>query len=290
MTIKKDMVYTIKEVHDILGIHPKKLNRIASSNKIQKIDNRYIFDGSFLIEYFDLTDVQECLKVSKDSNQLDLELEALKQENEELKKQVEDLEQELEDLKTAHSSTDEEYEKTTDELSQIDNLLKEYKVIDDTDIIENDGGNFISVIGLKKYLQENESLTKQVAELSTLFIDNQRLNSLVLELSEKLSSYDISPNEDYQTKLREAIELITIEAMRQGVTHKIFSDEEYQDIIGTLDRVEQQQEQVQYLRKRIEQQDDYLQKLLKSIEQRNFIEAKEKNFDKEKDDTKTYDV
>jgi len=88
-------------------------------------------------------------------------------------------------------------------------------------------------------------------------------------------------DETYQEKLRKAIELITIEASKQNVTHKIFTEVEYEDIIGTLDRVEHQQEQIQYLRNRIEKQDIALNNLFKSIEQRNFIEAKQKGYDKE---------
>jgi len=80
----------------------------------------------------------------------------------------------------------------------------------------------------------------------------------------------------HQEKLKRAIELITIEAMEQGVTHKIFTEEEYQDVIGTLETVSYQEEQINYLRNRIEKQDEYLQKLFKTLEQRNYIEAKDK--------------
>jgi hypothetical protein len=71
-----------------------------------------------------------------------------------------------------------------------------------------------------------------------------------------------------------------MEAMEQNVQHKIFSDEEYQDIIGTISEVDFQKEQVNYLRGRVEKQDAILQKLVDQTQQRNFIEAKEKGFDK----------
>jgi hypothetical protein len=91
-----------------------------------------------------------------------------------------------------------------------------------------------------------------------------------------------SPGEESdEEKLKRAIELITIAAAKQNVQHKIFTEEEYIDLIGTLDRVEYQQEQIQYLRNRIEKQDIALNNLFKSIEQRNFIEAKQKGYDKE---------
>lgn len=74
--------------------------------------------------------------------------------------------------------------------------------------------------------------------------------------------------------------MITLEAMEQNVQHKIFSEEEYQDIIGTITEVDFQKEQVNYLRGRVEKQDIVLQKLVNQAQQRNFIEAKEKGFDK----------
>ena len=84
----------------------------------------------------------------------------------------------------------------------------------------------------------------------------------------------------HQQKLKEAIQLITLEAMEQNVQHKIFSEEEYQDIIGTISEVDFQKEQVNYLRGRVEKQDIVLQNLVNQAQQRNFIEAKEKGFDK----------
>jgi len=91
----------------------------------------------------------------------------------------------------------------------------------------------------------------------------------------KSIAYD--SEEEYQDKLKEAIELITIAAAKKNVTHKIFTEEEYIDLIGTIDRVEHQEEQIQYLRKRIEKQDEILTGLSKSIQERNLIEAVEKD-------------
>ena len=68
--------------------------------------------------------------------------------------------------------------------------------------------------------------------------------------------------------------------MEQGITHKVFSDDEYQDIIGTLSEVDFQKEQVQYLRERVEKQDTILNKLVQQVSERNFIEAKEKGLDR----------
>jgi DNA-binding transcriptional MerR regulator len=84
----------------------------------------------------------------------------------------------------------------------------------------------------------------------------------------------------HKEKLKEAIRLITIEAMEQGVTHKIFSEDEYDDIVGTMAEVNFQTKQVEYLKGRVEKQDEMLQEISAQIRQRNFIEAKEKGLDK----------
>ena len=92
MAIQPDSVYSIKEASSILGVNTRKLARIGLKHDIKKVDNRYIFEGRFLIVYFNL-DVKtpmaksvlglskDVLKVSKISDaQLDLEVESLKVE------------------------------------------------------------------------------------------------------------------------------------------------------------------------------------------------------------------
>lgn len=65
MKIQPNLVYSKKEVSELLNVHPRKLNRIAQKNNIEKVDNRYIFSGSFLIEYFKLDVSKEMSRVSK---------------------------------------------------------------------------------------------------------------------------------------------------------------------------------------------------------------------------------
>mgnify|MGYP003632267595 FL=1 len=84
----------------------------------------------------------------------------------------------------------------------------------------------------------------------------------------------------HKEKLKNAIQLITLEAMEQNVQHKVFTDEEYNDLIGTISEVDFQKEQVQYLRSRVEKQDEILQQLQETMRERNFIEAKDKGYDK----------
>ena len=68
--------------------------------------------------------------------------------------------------------------------------------------------------------------------------------------------------------------------MEQNVQHKVFTDEEYQDLIGTISEVDFQTKQVEYLKGRVEKQDSILKELVDQVTQRNFLEAKEKGFDK----------
>jgi len=187
MDIQPDLVYTVKEASALLNVHPRKMTRIAQKHNLDKIDNRYLFTGKFLIEYHDLTSVK---RVSKD------------------------------------------------------------------------------VKGLSKDVKQETILGKPLEPFKTT-----NANTEIHE-----SGHEI--HESHQEKLKRAIELITIEAAKQNVQHKVFTEDEYIDLIGTLDRVEYQQEQIQYLRKRVEKQDEILTNLFKTIEQRNYIEAKDKGHDK----------
>jgi len=78
--------------------------------------------------------------------------------------------------------------------------------------------------------------------------------------------------------LKAAIDIITIEAARQGVQHRIYSNEEFEELIGTIALSENQEEQIQYLRNRIEKQDAALISIAKQVEQRNYIEAMDKGY------------
>jgi hypothetical protein len=65
MKIQPNLVYSKNEVSELLNIHPRKLNRIAQKHNIEKVYNRYIFSGSFLIEYFKLDVSKGVQSVSK---------------------------------------------------------------------------------------------------------------------------------------------------------------------------------------------------------------------------------
>ena len=189
MSLKLDALYSIRETTKFVDMSERMLQMYANKHDLQKIDNRYIFNGHQIKEL-------------------------MSKRNEKRTKKIVSL-----------KNVSLQVEKINDEY----NILKE------------------------KY--------------DLLLLENGELKS---KLSEEIP---------HQEKLKKAIELITLEAMHKGVQHKIFTDEEYQDIIGTITEVDFQKEQVQYLRGRVEKQDEILNKLVKQAEQRNFIEAKEKGFD-----------
>jgi hypothetical protein len=116
------------------------------------------------------------------------------------------------------------------------------------------------------------NLKSALKELKTTLNETLEENRI---LKEKLSK-----EVPHQEKLKEAIQLITLEAMEQGLNHKVFTETEYQDIIGTISEVDFQKEQVQYLRGRVEKQDEVLRKLVNQVSERNYIEAKEKGLDR----------
>lgn len=129
--------------------------------------------------------------------------------------------------------------------------------------------------------QLKQEKDKKIESGSLLVQINQELK----EENERLKQ-QITKEIPHQEKLKKAIELITLEAMKQNVTHKVFTEEEYTDIIGTISQVDFHQEQVVYLKNRIEKQDDSLLKLSKQvsdsqkiIQQLNFLSAKDKNYD-----------
>ena len=77
MIIKSDLVYSLKDLHQILNIHPRKLNRVAKKYNIEKIDNRYMFTGEFLLNVFskEIAEVSKGVKqVSKGVKGLDIEI------------------------------------------------------------------------------------------------------------------------------------------------------------------------------------------------------------------------
>lgn len=157
-----------------------------------------------------------------------------------------------------------------------------------------DGRYLFSGHQIEKLILDDTTTTRHTTDVATdetlgdtntininvdvLNILKKRLKELETENAELRN--ELTKEIPHQEKLRNAIQLITIEAMEQNLHHDVFSKEEYNDLIGTVAEVGFQKEQVQYLRGRVEKQDDILKQLQETIRERNFIEAKDKGYDK----------
>ena len=153
------------------------------------------------------------------------------------------------------------------------------------------------IILLKSGLNDNVTTTTEndkgekttEVQMNVLDILNKEIENLRNErdyLNEKYNTdtaalkSQLTKDIPHQDKIREAVRLITIEAMEQNQTHRIFSNEEYNDIIGTISEVDFQTKQIKYLKGRVEKQDEILSKLVNQVSERNFIEAKDKGHHK----------
>ena len=77
MLINPDYVYSLKEVHNILKIHPRKLNRVAVKHNLEKVDNRYLFKGSFILDVFKKEVSKSVKGLSKDVKQVSNEIQKI---------------------------------------------------------------------------------------------------------------------------------------------------------------------------------------------------------------------
>lgn len=155
----------------------------------------------------------------------------------------------------------------------------------------------ITDVILNQWIKEKNNKPKSFASLQDEFVtlqkDCETLQKENASLQAEIGDYqaeilrfkeELTKDIPHQQKLKEAIQLITLEALEQNVQHKIFTEDEYQDLIGTISEVDFQKEQVNYLRKRVEKQDAILTELVKQSTQsiaekreRNHIEARDKN-------------
>lgn len=52
MNIKTEAVYSTLEAAEILNVKPRRLQRLAKKHYLKKVDNKYVYLGSFLIKHF----------------------------------------------------------------------------------------------------------------------------------------------------------------------------------------------------------------------------------------------
>jgi len=126
MKIEPHLVYSKSEVSEILKIHPRKLNRIAQRHKIEKVDNRYIFKGSFLITLFNLDVSKSVEGLSKGVEGLTPDIEPLLAKIQELEQQVFELRNELKLYEIADNERLEVF--TDDDYNLFSTRLKEWQI------------------------------------------------------------------------------------------------------------------------------------------------------------------
>jgi len=187
MIIKADYIYSLKEVHEILKIHPRKLNRVAVKHKLEKVDNRYLFKGSFILDVFKKEVSKSVEGLSKDVKPVSNEInpfESIKEQFERYKiEQIEDI-----DFKFNYSG----------ELSQIGNLVfvpksKVYAIYTESEYE-------FSEAKLNEWRFQQKEIEKQAAEIEdikatstervehykNLFEYQRKQSDRILQIHEKL--------------------------------------------------------------------------------------------------------
>jgi len=162
-------------------------------------------------------------------------------------------------------------EKTEVEVINYDEILEE---LDTTRTQNLKLSNKVKTLesSVKTLTQNNLELNQIIKEKDGVYsIKSDEVHSLKQKLVERTEF--LKSDVPHQEKLKEAIRLITLEALDQGVTHKIFTEDQYIDIIGAITEVD-------VLRDRLEKQDETLKSLIKQVSERNFIEAKDKGHHK----------
>jgi len=141
MKIKKNLVYTIKEASSLTGISTRTLSRTAKKHNLERIDNRYVFTGDFILETFkkQLKKVAKPNKNGEDNGeQVGEQAEIYKVQIQELTKENNVLKNQIKELKSI------EPEKTTEALKQ---LIEKFTIseIQEIDLKMKDKGELSNI-------------------------------------------------------------------------------------------------------------------------------------------------
>ena len=176
MLIEPNLVYSINEVSEILKINPRRIQRMGKRHKVEKVDNRYIFKGSFLLLVFKDTikalsqdvsqDVSQAIKVSQD-------IEPLLGKIQELEHQVLELKNQLAMFEVADNERLEVF--TEDDYTVFSNRLIEWRTQQKE--LEQKA---IEIQEVKTDAKEN------VAHYKNLFEYQRKQSDRILEMHEKL--------------------------------------------------------------------------------------------------------
>ena len=163
MKIEPHLVYSKSEVSEILNIHPRKLNRIAQRHKIEKVDNRYIFKGSFLITFFGLD-------VSKDVQQVSKDVEGFTPDIEPLLAKIQELEQQLSNIDVEPLLS--KIKELEQQVFELKNELKLYEIKDNErlEVFTDDDYNTFTT-RLKEWQTQQRELEQKAIEIQEVKTD-----------------------------------------------------------------------------------------------------------------------
>jgi predicted nucleic acid-binding Zn-ribbon protein len=176
MPIQPNLVYSISEVSEILKINPRTIQRIAKRHKVEKVDNRYIFKGSFLLLVF--SDTIKAL--SQGVEGLSQGVEEVSQDIEPLLSKIKALENEIGALKMQLSI----YEIEDNEVIEVF-TKDEYKLFETRLIEWRYQQKEIEQKALE--IQDIKTTAKEdVAHYKNLFEYQRKQSDRILEMHEKL--------------------------------------------------------------------------------------------------------
>ena len=173
MLIKPNLVYSIKEASEILKINTRRLQRAGKKHKIEKVDNRYIFKGSFLLLVFADTikalsedASRQVVKVSQDVEPLLVKIQELEQQVFKLKEELKLYE--IADNERLEVFTDDDYNLFTTRLKEWQTQQRELEQ------------KAIEIQEVKTDAKEN------IAHYKNLFEYQRKQSDRILEMHEKL--------------------------------------------------------------------------------------------------------
>ena len=198
MKIQPNLVYSKNEVSELLNIHPRKLNRIAQRHNIEKVDNRYIFSGSFLIEYFKLDVSKGVQSVSKSVQTLSKDFQEIPTAAPPQETTLENLKEQIEKFTISEIQELELKMKEKGELSNIGNLWfsKKGLMLQEYTPIEYE----IADQRLREWRLQQKEIERQAAEITevkatstervehykNLFEYQRKQSDRILQIHEKL--------------------------------------------------------------------------------------------------------
>jgi hypothetical protein len=178
MILKDDFDYTIKEASDIVGVSTRTLSRIAKKHNLEKIDNRYLFNGSFILKVFadelkELARVGESL--AKDGESLAKDNQAKEGENAALKREIEILKLNLKEYEISDNERIEVF--TKDEFKIFETRLIEWQYQQK------------EIEKIETEIQDIKTTSKEnVEHYKNLFEYQRKQSDRILQIHEKLVS------------------------------------------------------------------------------------------------------